>query len=284
MIYYRDDPQLWECHLPWFYRHFPLKEGCTAQYRMGNIVKRYGVVIHYILRRRCVFSATGFAIRSGSYRAQKPPKAGNTKKIRKKYQIPHPGWDPENTKKITKKIQTWSFSGHFIYDFCWSFFRIFGVPPGGFGNFFVFFSSFRPWGVFVPCTSPTESQCWVLLGILGFLWQCKNLMYRQYSKKGVVDKLHAGWFINRTPGEFINCGLFIKFKGLLCPGTSKCRFVVLLKGQFRDRCIWALFSRHLGLWVRLCLENGQTRPYRRKPSLGTPRSVEILQKEEKEKN
>ena len=32
-------------------------------------------------------------------------------------------------------------------------------------------------------------------------------------QKGVVYKLHAGWFINRTPGEFKNCGLFIKFKG-----------------------------------------------------------------------
>ena len=30
-----------------------------------------------------------------------------------------------------------------------------------------------------------------------------------YSKKGVVYKLHTGWFINRTPGEFINQGLFI---------------------------------------------------------------------------
>ena len=46
-----------------------------------------------------------------------------------------------------------------------------------------------------------------------FSWQCKNLMY---WKNGVVYKLHAGWFINRTPGELVNCGLFIKFKGLLC--------------------------------------------------------------------
>ena len=29
-----------------------------------------------------------------------------------------------------------------------------------------------------------------------------------YSKKWGVYKLHAGWFINRTPGEFINWGLF----------------------------------------------------------------------------
>ena len=33
-----------------------------------------------------------------------------------------------------------------------------------------------------------------------------------YSKKAVVYKLHAGRFINRTPGEFINWGIFIKFK------------------------------------------------------------------------
>ena len=37
-----------------------------------------------------------------------------------------------------------------------------------------------------------------------------------YSKNGVVYKLHAGWFINRTQGEFINSGLFTTFKGLLC--------------------------------------------------------------------
>ena len=37
-----------------------------------------------------------------------------------------------------------------------------------------------------------------------------------YSKKGAVYNLHAGWFINRPPGEFINWSLFIKFRGLLC--------------------------------------------------------------------
>ena len=42
-----------------------------------------------------------------------------------------------------------------------------------------------------------------------------------YSKLGVVYKLHAGWFINRTPGEFINCGLFIEFKGLLCGNATE---------------------------------------------------------------
>ena len=39
----------------------------------------------------------------GSDRAHKPPKARNTKKIRKIYQIPHPGWGLENQKKITEK-------------------------------------------------------------------------------------------------------------------------------------------------------------------------------------
>ena len=40
------------------------------------------------------------------------------------------------------------------------------------------------------------------------------------AKKGVVYKLQAGWFINR-PGEFINWGLFIKFKGLLCGNPTE---------------------------------------------------------------
>ena len=42
-----------------------------------------------------------------------------------------------------------------------------------------------------------------------------------YSKKEVVYKLHAGWFINRAPGEFINRGLFIKFKVLLCGNPTE---------------------------------------------------------------
>ena len=37
-----------------------------------------------------------------------------------------------------------------------------------------------------------------------------------YGKKGVVYKLYAGWFTSRAPGEFRNCGLSIKFKGLVC--------------------------------------------------------------------
>ena len=49
-------------------------------------------------------------------------------------------------------------------------------------------------------------------------WQCRNLMY---CKKGSVYKLPAGWFINRTPGGVYNCGLFIKFEGLLCGNPTE---------------------------------------------------------------
>ena len=41
----------------------------------------------------------------GWYRAQKPVNPGNTKKIRKKYKIPHPKLPPENTKKLPKKYK-----------------------------------------------------------------------------------------------------------------------------------------------------------------------------------
>ena len=67
---------------------------------------------------------------------------GNTKKIRKNYEIPHPGSAPENT-KIREKYE----NGHF-----WAIFRIFSVffsyfrgptQDGGFRNFFVFVSCFR---------------------------------------------------------------------------------------------------------------------------------------------
>ena len=42
-----------------------------------------------------------------------------------------------------------------------------------------------------------------------------------YSKTWVVYKLHAGWFVNCTAGEFINRGLFIKFKGVLCGNPTE---------------------------------------------------------------
>ena len=41
------------------------------------------------------------------------------------------------------------------------------------------------------------------------------------EKEGMVYKLHTGWFINRTPGEFINRDLFVKFKGLLCGNPAE---------------------------------------------------------------
>ena len=50
------------------------------------------------------------------------------------------------------------------------------------------------------------------------------------KKKGVVYKLHAGWFKSCTLGEFINGGLSIEFKGfsleiLLKEGTLKAKFL-----------------------------------------------------------
>ena len=54
-----------------------------------------------------------------------------------------------------------------------------------------------------------------------------------YSKKRVVYKLHAGRFINRTPGEFINLGLFIKLKGLLCGNPTR------RKGKFNIKFLAA---------------------------------------------
>ena len=77
------------------------------------------------------------AIPSGSYRAQKPPKAGNTRKnYEKKLQNPpHPGWAPKIRKNYRKKIQKY-FQGIFV-SFRY-FFRSFGAQPGV-GDF-VFFS------------------------------------------------------------------------------------------------------------------------------------------------
>ena len=101
---------------------------------------------------------TLFAIPSGSYRAQKPPKAGNTKNIRKKLQSPPPWVGPRKYEKITEKIQNGHFRAIFVFfSVISSYFRG-PTQGGGFCNFFVFFSYFRPWGVFVPCTSPTELQ------------------------------------------------------------------------------------------------------------------------------
>ena len=74
------------------------------------------------------------------YRAQKPLKPGNTKKIRKNYEIPHPGSGPENTKKIQKKYKNGDFWAVFV--FFLYFFRIFGARPGV-GDFVIFSYFFR---------------------------------------------------------------------------------------------------------------------------------------------
>ena len=74
------------------------------------------------------------------YRAQKPLKPGNTKKIRKNYEIPHPRWGPETTKKIQKKYENGPKMTVFV--FFQYFFRIFGARPGV-GDFVIFSYFFR---------------------------------------------------------------------------------------------------------------------------------------------
>ena len=75
------------------------------------------------------------------YRAQKPLKPGNTKKIRKDYEIPTPGRAPKIRKKYRKNTKT-VILGPFSYFF--SIFFVFSGPdPGwGFRKIFVFFSYF----------------------------------------------------------------------------------------------------------------------------------------------
>ena len=66
-----------------------------------------------------------------------------------------------------------------------------------------------------------------------------------YCKKGVVYQLRAGWFINRTPGEFINCGPFNKFtfKGFLCGNPTETGEI--LKLNFWPRGSLEFQPRHL---------------------------------------
>ena len=73
------------------------------------------------------------------YKAQKPLKPGNAKKIRKNDVISHPGSGPKNAKKIQKKYE----NGHFWAIFM--FFSCFRGPTqgGGFRNFLIFFSYLR---------------------------------------------------------------------------------------------------------------------------------------------
>ena len=106
-----------------------------------------GMVNHLMLFRYRI------AILPGWYRAEKPLDPGNTKKLRKKYKIPHPGLAPENTKKIPKNTKMVIF-GPFSY-FFGIFFVFSGANPGWgilyfFRNFFVFPGS----RVFGLCTSP----------------------------------------------------------------------------------------------------------------------------------
>ena len=70
----------------------------------------------------------GLAIPRSWYRAQKPLKPGNTKKIRKNTKSPGSG--PENMKKTQKKQRKWSFLGHFRFlFFCVFLLDFFGARP-----------------------------------------------------------------------------------------------------------------------------------------------------------
>ena len=101
-------------------------------------------------------------IPSSWYRAQKPLKPGNTKKIRKNYKIPHPGSGPEYTKKYRK---IWPGMGDFVV------FRI----------FFVFVSYFRAWGLFELYTRNTESQLKNILMPL-FLMGCFPVDFQEAKR------------------------------------------------------------------------------------------------------
>ena len=89
------------------------------------------------------------------YRAQKPLKPGNTKKVTKS---PTPGRAPKIRKKYRKKYENGPKMTVFV--FFLYLFRIFGARPGvgDFVIFFVFFSYFQAGGVFELYTRNAESQ------------------------------------------------------------------------------------------------------------------------------
>ena len=86
------------------------------------------------------------------------PENPQSPKIRKKYEIPHPGLAPENTEKIPKKYENGPENGNFwaVFVFFRYFFRISGGQPGV-GDLVVF-SYFRGLGVFGLCSRPAGSQ------------------------------------------------------------------------------------------------------------------------------
>ena len=85
------------------------------------------------------------------------PRIPETPKIRKKYEIPHPGFAPENTKKIPKIYKNDPKTA-ILCRFCIfrCFFHMFGRQPGV-GDF-VFFSYFRSFAVLGLCSRPAWSQ------------------------------------------------------------------------------------------------------------------------------
>ena len=75
-------------------------------------------------------------------------------------------------------------------------------------------------------------------GLFGTNWETPPFSIRPHSallKKGVVYKSHAGWFINHTPGEFINQNVLIKFGGFHCRNS----IVYRKRGKFNTNFLAA---------------------------------------------
>ena len=122
----------------WVGRHLPSRTGrIGASHKRPSYQPRIPIAHLKPFGKRCPKEPPGESERRKNninitfprswYRAQKPLKPGNTKKIRKicakKYEIPHPGSGPENTKKIQKKYENghfWAVFAFFLY-FCLSF-------------------------------------------------------------------------------------------------------------------------------------------------------------------
>ena len=89
---------------------------------------------------------------------ENPPRLEIRKNYEKITKSPTLGWAPKIRKYHRKKYK----NGHFraIFAFVLVFFSYFRGPTqrGGFCNCFAIFFVFPALGVFVPCTSPTESQ------------------------------------------------------------------------------------------------------------------------------
>ena len=122
----------------------------------------------------------------GLVQGTKTPQGRKYEKNTKKLQNPPPWVGPRKYEKITEKIQKWPTQG------------------GGFCNFFVFFSYFRPWGVFVPCTSPTELQAHPLksheVSNDGSLFREEHSMDQYRSRLKLSENFERRWSIQISGG------------------------------------------------------------------------------------